>query len=384
MDTTVGARLKAKAGSARLAGRKTRKEFNAFLVRDLFVLVSIGIGLVIVLRREALLPARFLGDERTIQTLAQQTWETQADPSYGTVALLYRVAGLADAPLLASILGFTVGCIPYFIVFRSAPKASARGLATPIVVFGILLTAIYMGTFSKEIFIVPIIAMVLTFRSGPWKFLTLLMAILAYAYFFRSYWFVLAAAFTVLMMARRFMAPSKIVFAIAPTLVVLGSTLIIFLMSVPGDYYRSSVNAYRESYGDVNSLIPRYVEIGEPLSGIANNVLSYVFLQFPFPLLAKFSPYYIVLAGVISLVWIVFYRALLRSPWHSDGGNHAAARYSRVALFLISFLVTQSFFEPDYGSALKHLTPFVPALLWIYVHSCMGHPMNLSNRKELL
>ncbi|WP_461187574.1 hypothetical protein [Arthrobacter sp. Z4-13] len=382
MDTTGYSRLKAETAPDRQARASRSKDAKAFLVRDLFTLLSIGIGLLIVLRREAILPPRFLGDEKTIQSLAQGTWETVGDSSYGTVATLYRIVGFADYPVLASLLGFAIGCVPYFVILRSCSTDVLRGFATPILVFGILLTSIYMGTYSKEVFIVPIILMALVLRSGLWRLLLLLIAICAYAYFFRNYWFFLAAAFTVLLAVKNFMTPQRVVFVVAPALVVLGSAFITIAMGVPSDYYRSSVNTYRESYGDVNSLIPRYLDVGEPMSGIANNVLSYLVLQFPFPLMAKLSPYYMLLAGVIGVLWIVFYRALLQSGWSPVADDEESVRYSRMALILISFLVTQSFFEPDYGSALKHLTPFVPALLWVYVRSNATRTGNVANRKE--
>jgi hypothetical protein len=353
-------------------GSLTHGYVQQTLLRDLSLVIAIGLGLLFLLNRNTVLPSRFLGDEATIQSFAQQLSETPMDSSYNSVAIAYRLLGLAYEPLLAALLGFSVGCVPYLLVIREMHGQFRGRLSMPLLVLGVLLTAVYMGTFSKEVFIAPIISLFIILKPSVSRTLLLLALMCGYAYFFRSYWYFLAFSVLVLLLSRRIFSRWSGTFATAPLLVIVGTLLIASAMGVPGDYYRSSVNTYREAlqapYGDVNSLIPRYVEFAEPFGAIANNMLSFLFLQFPLPLLIKLSPYYVLISVFTGVLWIAFYKSVVDlSNTVSDGDTYK--RLTRAAVFLLSFLVTQSFFEPDYGSALKHLTPSIPLFLWIYLQS---------------
>lgn len=355
------------------AAFRQQSNMTSTIFRDLAVIFGIGVGLIIVLKRDALLPPRFRGDETTIQELAQKVWETLADSSFSTVALAYRLVGLADMPVLAGVIGFAVGCVPYLLVLRDPLVNFAASFTSPIIFLGLVLTAVYMGTFSKEVFIVPIIIMFIVFRAGIWRMLFLIGAVCIYAEFVRTYWYFLAASMLALFFARRTFGTWKIIFWVPPVLVITGSVLISIIVGVPGDYFRSSVNVFREASGDVNSLIPRYVSFGEPLGGIVNNLISFVFLQVPLPLILKVSPYYILISLVIAALWVIFYSSVLRFGRRFTAAANGPEPLERAIFLLLGFVVTQSFFEPDYGSALKHLTPFIPVLLWVYLRSHSTH-----------
>lgn len=332
------------------------------------MLSSIGLGFLFLLNRTAILPSRFLGDEATIQSLAQQVWESPTDSSYTSVATAYRFIGVAQEPLLAALFGFLVGCIPYFLVLRAARGRFLGRLSAPLLMCGILLTAVYMGTFSKEVFIAPIVSLVVILKPHWSRTLLLVGLICVYAYLFRSYWFFLAASVVVLLASKKIFKGWKGTITVAPALVIAGTLLIVIAMGVPGDFYRSSVNIYREASGDVNTLIPRYLILPEPFGAVGNNLLSFVILQFPIPLLLKLSPYYMLISVFIGALWITYYRAVISlAPVAQVDDEYS--RLTRASVILLGFLVTQSFFEPDFGSALKHLTPLVPLLLWIYLQA---------------
>lgn len=330
-------------------------------LRDIVIVIAVNAGLILVLLRERILPDRFLGDETTIQQLAQQLWETPGDPSYDRVADIYRFLMLADYPLAAGLLGFLVSLVPYAIALH---KYRSQITMAPLVLVatGIILSSVYMGTYSKEMFVVPVIVLVLLLDGRRRNLLVVSGAMCLYAMFFREYWYMSAILFMVIsLLPSRFVAaPVSMLVSLAS--VFLGSILFSIVFSIPADHYRTAVNLYRVSYGDVNSLIQRYVQVPEPMGGAVNNALSFVFLQFPFPLALKFSAYYLALFLFFCLLWVSFYLKT-RSSVLQAMSRLDSDYVQRVAALILSFAITQSFFEPDYGSALKHLTPLMPLFL---------------------
>lgn len=331
------------------------------LISDCCLLIAISLGFMIVVFRKSLVPSRFMSDERTIQGLAQGRWSSAADGSYTQVSTLYRLLGLADNEMVAGLLGFSLACIPYLMVMFRYRSSGSDIIATVSSIIGILLSAVYLGSYSKEAFIMPIIVAFLTLRHNKLSTLMLCMLIAAYAYNFRTYWFLVLLFFLTFTIIIKKVSSGIRLLLISLISVFSGSILFGLILGVPADYYRMTVNVQRSAIGDVNTLIPRFVEFWGPLDGPINNTLSLLFLQFPIPLLLKFSPYYIILFVVLSALWICFYR----SASHLDEVKTEESRaiLLRAVLFIMAFTITQAFFEPDYGSALKHLTPFFPLLV---------------------
>lgn len=353
-------------------------------LRDIALTLAIGIGLTLILLRDQILPERFLGDETTIQQLAQQLWETPGDPSYDRVADIYRFFALANAPLIAGFLGLSVSILPYFVIIRLYPwRRTFVPLA--ILVGGILLSAVYLGSYSKEVFVIPIVLLVILLPPKKRSVVAIALGMCAYAALFREYWYMSAIVFIILCAIKDRFRSSNILFLLCFLGVLLGSIAFAFVMGVPSDFYRSSVNAYREGFGDANSLITRYVQFPEPIGGAANNALSFVFLQIPFPLALKGSVYYFALFLIFTLLWTTFYYAIQQKRLAGLNSGQRALIY-RVSAFILSFIVTQAFFEPDYGSALKHLTPMLSLFLlpWLVENAGLSRSENVDERKRVV
>lgn len=338
------------------------------IVLDVCLMLAITLGLYVVMFRSKLLPARFMGDEQTIQELAQGRWSADGDNSYSQVSAIYRLLGLANEPTSAGFFGFLVACIPYIIVCAKYRSKGSNATVVLVLATGILLSAVYMGTYSKEVFVVPVIILVILARHNVLGLVAICGAMALYAAYFRNYWFLVLIFFLVLSFSMRRISTARHLYIACAGGILVGSILFSFIMGVPSDHFRNSVNIYRAASGDVNTLIPRYIEFGTILDGPINNVLSFIFLQLPFPLLLKFSPYYLVLFVVLAVLWIGLFRGIgtigiLRNP-------DLEARLTRVVLFILAFVMTQAFFEPDFGSALRHLTPFLP--LFVMLHLANG------------
>lgn len=356
-------------------GLKQQSLFTHFCL-----LITIFAGLIVVIFRSSIVPARFMSDERTIQGLAQGLWSSGEDGSFTQVSTIYRVLGMADNEMLAGILGFSLACIPYLMVLAKYRNRGSSLLATAICVIGILLSAVYLGSYSKEAFIVPIIMAFITLRHSKVSTIILCLLITVYAYNFRTYWFLVLLFFVAVTFVVRRVSSAVHLFAVGLVLVLVGSILFGLVVGVPADYFRMSVNTQRSAIGDVNTLIPRFVEFWGPLDGPINNTLSAIFLQFPIPLFLKLAPYYIVLFVILSALWISFYRSAGKIKAVEDDALKASLL--RIVIFTMSFTITQAFFEPDYGSALKHLTPFFPLFVMLYLGTRVD-PIRVSGLKGL-
>lgn len=352
-----------------MSGRETHRYTPAvkreLVVIDLCFVAVFLVGFIIVVYRSDILPQRFMGDENVIQELALGTRSAYGDNSYGTVAAIYEHLGLAKQQLVAGLLGYFCACVPYLIVLSKYRQLGANYGAVFTLSAGLLLSAVYMGTYSKEVFVVPVVVALIICRSHRGGLIIICALVAAYAVNFRSYWFLLLLVFVSLLLALKVIRVTWVVVLVSLATVIAGSFVFSAVMGVPADHFRDSVNEHRLASGNVNTLIPRYIETGTKLDGPMNNAISYVTLQFPIPLFIKLSPYYLALAVVMTTLWAGFYSRLsfilgvyrpIKDP-----------QLWRAITFVLAFSVTQAFFEPDYGSALKHLTPFLPIFLMAYL-----------------
>jgi 4-amino-4-deoxy-L-arabinose transferase-like glycosyltransferase len=75
-------------------------------------------------------------------------------------------------------------------------------------------------------------------------------------------------------------------------------------------------------------------------------------------LLLRGSSYYAVVAVLIAAVWIAAIACALRRSRRAEGDRVAM----RCVLLALAFVTVQGVFEPDYGSALRHLSPLIPLI----------------------
>ncbi|MBD7996070.1 hypothetical protein H9639_12245 [Arthrobacter sp. Sa2CUA1] len=333
------------------------------MLLDSGMLVAGLLGLLLVIFRDKILPARFMGDEGTIQELARGLWSAEGDSSYTQVANFYRWMGLAENATLAGLFGFVLACMPYLLLIK---EARALGTSFGIMVTslsGVLLSAVYMGSYSKEVFLVPIVLALVVLKPGKLSLLLICLPMALYATYFRSYWFFVLTFFVLLAFILRKNISIKRLLLVTICGIAVGSLLLSFILDVPADHFRQVVNVRRAVVGDVNTLIPRFIPSESIFSGPLNNIWTFIVLVVPIPLLLLFSGYYIVIFALLASIWGGFYLGVQRLK-NVINRTHGL-RITRAIVFLSAFVMTQAFFEPDYGSALKHLTPFIPLFLMI-------------------
>ncbi|MCU1473165.1 hypothetical protein [Amnibacterium sp.] len=325
------------------------------------------LGLLVVVARHRLLPAKFFYDSIHIQQIAVTGRDPFQDTSFENAAYLFRILGLQQNELLAGLLSFALGAWAVWLaIHRARYRMTLPAALASAVALG--LAAVYLGTYSKDVFVVPVVFVVLlagpTLRGWLWVALGLL----AYAHLFRSYWYIVLALVLVFALAARFLGRRRTVLVgpvVALVLIGIGTWLV---LHAGADFARAQVNAGRQGSVDAATLIPQYLAIAQPFSGILDALLVLVTIIVPVPLLLKATPYYVGAGVVVALVWGVFFSALLRR-------RNLAVSTIRAGWVVLALLTTQALFEPDYGSVVRHLTPVLALVVAVALDR--GRPVDL-------
>jgi hypothetical protein len=318
------------------------------------------LGLAFVIADRPFLPAKYSVDEQKIQAIAKGMRTVANDPSFQLVGDIYRVLGLADLPIGAAILGFALYLACLLIVASPSRLASAGPLEWAILIGSVVLAAIYLGHYSKDVFVLPVVVLaILKVRSWRGDVIVLIGLVL-YATFFRTYWFLVAGIYVVLrLVLRRSRSVLPLLIAL---LLILGAMAIIFplVLGVDLDHYRVRVNDNRASI-EVGTRIDAPLATGGPIGGFLNSL--YVLMNFfvPLDLALRASVLYSVVAIYLTAMWVTTIARANQMLRRST----LDARAGRAFALLISLTAVQSVFEPDYGSYIRHLAPVL--LLAVYV-----------------
>lgn len=325
---------------------------------DLAFLFSAVVGVALVLLRQAILPARFSYDGDHIQQIAAGTASSFGDSNFGNAAEAYKALGLAHHPLVASLLGYAA--FLWIVLLARRRIRVPRPQVAVLVVLVVILGAVYVGYYSKDVLVLPVVALVFILTgNAPWRQVVVVVAMVVYALLFRSYWILLAAlyvGFQLFRLSRR--SVGVIALSLIMSSFAIGAAVYVFL-GVPADYYRLSANAGRDLSFDAKSAIYPFISVGEPISGLINSAITSVTLVLPVPLALRLSPYYLLVTAAIVFMWFCFFGGARE---HRASGETDVVLSSSIVL-LAAFVVVQGLFEPDYGSALRHLTPLLPLLL---------------------
>lgn len=333
---------------------------------DYAVAVAAIAGYIIVALRQSILPAKFFFDGDRIQAIAQGTDSSLGDKAFGNVAWVYAQLNLGGHPLVAGLVGYSAFLLIVLVVWarirRDNPGFATVFVAGACIIFG----AVNLGYYSKDVCVLPIVAAVLFLPKRWWADVVVIALMLGYAAWFRSYWLPVAvvyATYRLLRVQRRSLG--FIALSIAVAVIALGLAIFVVYGTAP-DIYRSTVNDTRTLDPNAQSLISPVLTFDEPWSGLLNNVITAFFLLVPLPLLFSGGGlYYVAITLVVTGIWGVTYVAIGRLH-RLDVSTLSASmliRAARASSLLLAFLCVQALFEPDYGSAVRHVTPLLPAAL---------------------
>lgn len=333
---------------------------------DFILFGVIGLGYVAVLIREEILPSKFSFDASRIQSIAQGSELIVGDKSFAVAANVYRFLGLENHPIEAGLLGYSVmvACIltARYRIQNFAPTA----FSTLALTASAVLAFVYLGTYAKDLLIVPL-AVLCLLPLRRWSYDVVVVAAMIWCGAgFRGYWLLVAAVYV----ACRLLF--KLHFGLRGLLIIAGSAVVCvalgltFILHVDPDHFRSHVNENRIGSEDAATIILPFVHLVQPLGGIINSLITFVTLILPVPLSLLGSVYHLLSAVIIASLLLP---AMLAMPWASGKQTSPlSATAARCASLILAFLVTQSLFEPDYGSALRHLTPLMPLIAVVIVN----------------
>ena len=332
-------------------------------VRNLVIFCGVAVGFVMVLARAELLPDRFFYDGNKIQRIIDGSVPLYGDEAFESVASLYASLGLGGLPILAGLLGWlSYLAIIGVVVWRC--RTVAPSIQVSLMLFiALVVGSVYLGYYGKELFVLPIVALVTLLGPGLRNEIILIAAMLLYSFTLRDYWVLIVAIYCAL----------RLLWHLSPRLptLLLGMVATVVLVSVVGfdlilgvapDNFRILLNASRIGDPDAQSMIEPIIAGGSLPAGIFNVLSTLLFLIVPIPLLLEGGLYYWVLAGMFVFLWLTFFSGLRKS---NVAGNVNDALRARAITLVTAFVVVQAFFEPDYGSALRHISPMLPLMVLV-------------------
>ena len=286
------------------------------VLKQLLVAVFLVGSTCYVLLGSPFIPDRFLYDSKKIATIAGGYQGYDSDKSFRTVGAIYRELGLADQPVWAALLGYLLFVVVLLLALRGRIR-NADVVALALVAGTIVLAAVYVGTYSKDVFVLPIALIALWRRRGLLPELVLVGAMAYYAHEFRDYWYLVIGGYLGfrLVMARRFSVRRMIGAALA-ALVVL-SVVFQNYLGVELDFYRTKVNEVRIGDVDTRTLIEPFFDLEGPVGSFLNSAIVLVTFAVPLPLISRLSPYYLVVAAFLLILWFMFAWAVHRSSVES-------------------------------------------------------------------
>lgn len=323
----------------------------------------LAIGVVLICWRDLLVPEKMTFDSQLIQRIAQgKVLLGKEDKSYGNIGELYQFLGLGYQPELASAIGFGI----YFVLLAgvNARLADHRVnlLDRLVLVAAAGLGGIFLGQYSKDV-LVALLVMIAFFAGKGWPSeIFFVLAAVAYASYFRQYWYLVVVLYVVLRLIHgRWHRLWPLLVACVLFLVVLALVLPV-VGHVDIQSFRLNANADRVGSEDAQSMIMPMIPGGSVPVGAVNTVISFGQLLLPLPMIAMGAQHAVYGAFLIT-IWGLFLDGIRRA-------RRAAALpvfWSRGCALALAMVSVQAIFEPDYGSYLRHLTPLLPLMVYVAV-----------------
>ncbi|PWW21837.1 hypothetical protein JD79_00978 [Geodermatophilus normandii] len=325
----------------------------------LLVLVAAVLVLAMPLIRSAL-PPKYFYDSLKIQQVAAGIARYEEDRAFTVTGGLYRWLGLESSPAAVAVLSMLL-CYGVVVLAWRDTRYVTRAQFVLACLY-LLFAAVYLSSYSKDVFVLLLVAVLLTAPRGLAGEVLIVGAMLGYAYVVREYWFLVAAAYIA---ARRvFRGPFRPRTVLVFLVVVTAVCAVAFLVGqgVELDHFRGVVNEDRGS-ADAETAIA--VSVGGGLVGSALScLLVLVTLLLPVPLLLTGNPLHAAFFVLIVTMWVLVGRGI-RSRLRDGSGAQGDIRWVRCFSLVVSFVLVQSFFEPDYGSYLRHLSPILPVAIYV-------------------
>jgi hypothetical protein len=309
------------------------------------------LSLVVALDNRQLLPARYFNDDARLQRfIANPSLITSQGSFRGTVDL-FRLLHLGGHPQIVATIAMVMLTISVLVTLVKAMQhGTVDNTSVTILAAALVFGAIYFAQYSKEFFVLPIVIIFLLRRERRSHELTFFVVTGLYAFEVRSYWFGVLAVFVANRYILKRLPSRRLVAAYLTGLVATAALVLSTGLGNSVGYERAGVIASLS----VDPTTAIHPPLGASvIDNLFNTVYVWLTLLLPLPLL-RLGVVYIVTGGLIAYLW---WQLLARLPLRSIPTG-MKLNYDALCL-LLAYVSVEALFEPDYGSYLRHLSPFL-------------------------
>lgn len=338
-------------------GSVTKKNGN-------FIIFFLGLIIFFIsLLKEFILPSKYFYDGNLIFNLINNNIDISYFDSFNNTAFIFSLFPFPEYSI--NILGSFFITISLYWSIRS--KILNFYPINVLILYSIfsMIMSVYLTQPSKELICLFIIFSLFFFGKTVYGFYFWLIIVATYALFFRSYWFIYGVVvfLNFNLFYKQFSIKKFIFYNSIIIMAIVISYQLFYQVSI--SLIRDSINIDRLSSEDavtiINNIIPNY----DILSSWLNAILHSLLLFIPIPLAMLGGVIYTISSLLILSIFLLTFKS-----YYEICNKCNNSVLSRACFFsIISFPVVQGLFEPDYGSFIKHLSPMLPLILYIYMRS---------------
>jgi len=349
-----------------------RNQYIKFIEKTNYLFFFYIIGIIQMLAFQRLLPFKYYADAYTIKHFIVSTTGLIPFDSFNNIAYFYKVLGfsLVTNLLIAGIFTFTISYI-FILVSLYLSKIYAKPFFLFVIFGWITIMSIYLGQFSKEISVI-ILSTILLFFSKYRKiyFIPIIIILISlYAYYFRIYWFIILYLIIIFYISEKLKGFSRFLFIIVG----------IFILYIISNYFlhspltnaRTYVNITRIGSTDAETIILNPFPNNNWLLDFLNSLIVYSLFIIPIPIILKLKFKYILFTLWIWVNLYIFLKLVFLLKTYKFLLPVQTFRRLKFSIYIIiAFIITQSIFEPDYGSFLKHQVGLTPIYIFLLGYFC--------------
>ncbi|WP_426817866.1 hypothetical protein ACP3TC_07270 [Winslowiella sp. 2C04] len=335
--------------------------FDAHLSMLVWIFIFLAFPLFAVIK-ENIFPIYYFWDANTIETFMMRNNPLIMFDSYASTAAFFNVFNVSRDSVIFPIVSSLIIIANFYFILKKSEAEKITLLEFLVYLYCMLLSIVYMTLLSKDfvvlLFIIPFLPLSKKGVAGLifWSLLALF-----YAIYFRSYWFILLGMFWFFYIALGIFRRPIVILLLGFFILFCLAVVFKVGMGIDVDNFRNIVNETRLENANENArtMIVSIIPGGGLIISWLNVCLTWVFMMVPIPLLVSFSPFYIIISFFIMLLWYKFWRSV-KIEMINQGDKQLRA----IIALIISFTAVQSIFEPDYGSYVRHLSPFYPLFFY--------------------
>lgn len=326
------------------------------ILRQLFLAGMFVIGLMAVVSWRNAMPASFSFDNDAIQELVLGVGTVERGNEWLRPAAIYSALGLVS-PELAGLVTFALFTALLAITVRGRLATASH---TEVIIVGvvILIGAVILGQFTKDAFVLIVTGIAIVPIRSRWSGPLLLVTIGFYAWWFRTYWWLILGAYVIFLWSMKRGHSLQRLFLTGIGLLAALAAIFPLVRGVDVIYYRYAVNVDRIGSPDATTMVAFDLP-GGLLGSFASAVLAAASFIFPWPLFQLLTPFHVANGVLIATMWALVLRAIARR------GRNLDAREKRWVSLILAQLTIQAIYTPDYGSYLRHLAPLLPLMVGV-------------------